>query len=425
MIMTRLLMPEMFGIMSLVTVFIFGLSMMSDLGLRQVLIQNKRSDKDFINTVWSAQILRGALIWLCAILLAVGLYFANHLHLLPANSVYAEPILPWVLAVLGISTVIIGFESINLLGLTRNLNMRTNVVVDLISQVFGMAMMMLWAHFDRSIWALVTGYLSSNICKLVLSFVMTRHIGHKHEFILEKAAVHDIIHFGKWIFLTSILGFLASSGDRLVLGGLLDTKQMGLYSIAFFIVAAIRELISRVTNVIGFSALSEVYRTRPQDLKSVYYKFRFPVDLLTLFLVGFLFTCGDLIIKVLYDKRYAEAGLILQILSVGIFELRYRLASDCYLAMGKPKLLAPVIFVQILVTLFVVPFVYHHYGFQYALWAIAMAAFPGIPLNYYYHIKYHLIDWKKELIVLPMLLVGYGAGLIVHKLYELIIVRFT
>jgi len=69
--MTRLLAPDMFGLMALAGIFILGLNLLSDIGLKQILIQNKRSDDQFVNTVWTMQVIRGWLIWLFSIIVSI------------------------------------------------------------------------------------------------------------------------------------------------------------------------------------------------------------------------------------------------------------------------------------------------------------------------------------------------------------------
>ena len=92
--MTRLLVPEMFGLMSIVSVLIMGLSLFSDLGLRPSIIQSKRGrDERFLNTIWSFQIIRGFSIWGVSVLVAIGVYIGQILLWMPANTVYAEPLL--------------------------------------------------------------------------------------------------------------------------------------------------------------------------------------------------------------------------------------------------------------------------------------------------------------------------------------------
>ena len=60
-ILTRLLFPEAFGLMALVSVFMMGLQQFSDVGVSPAILQSKRGDeRDFLDTAWTIQVLRGA-----------------------------------------------------------------------------------------------------------------------------------------------------------------------------------------------------------------------------------------------------------------------------------------------------------------------------------------------------------------------------
>jgi O-antigen/teichoic acid export membrane protein len=70
-ILARLLVPESFGLMALVNVFIMGLHCSQMLAWVPSIIQNKRGDDPtFINTAWTIQVLRGVALWLGSILIA-------------------------------------------------------------------------------------------------------------------------------------------------------------------------------------------------------------------------------------------------------------------------------------------------------------------------------------------------------------------
>src|SRR5260370_33210440 len=67
-ILTRLLAPEMFGVMTIAPIIIIGLAMFSDLGLKQNIVQSVRGhDTHFLNTSWTIQMLRGVLLSVCAL----------------------------------------------------------------------------------------------------------------------------------------------------------------------------------------------------------------------------------------------------------------------------------------------------------------------------------------------------------------------
>jgi O-antigen/teichoic acid export membrane protein len=74
-ILARLLFPEAFGVMALVTVFLVGLAMFSDVGIGPAISQSERGDDPaFLNTAWTINVVRGGLLWLmsCAVLRSTG-----------------------------------------------------------------------------------------------------------------------------------------------------------------------------------------------------------------------------------------------------------------------------------------------------------------------------------------------------------------
>src|SRR4051812_45253512 len=63
-VLTRLVAPQVFGVMAMVTLCVQALHMFSDLGIRQCVVHHARGDDpDFLNTAWTLQILRGLLLW--------------------------------------------------------------------------------------------------------------------------------------------------------------------------------------------------------------------------------------------------------------------------------------------------------------------------------------------------------------------------
>src|SRR5580658_8950593 len=69
-VLTRLLMPETFGLMMFVMTIIVGIGLMSDIGLGPSVIRSPRGDDPvLLNTVWTLQVLRGAGIFLIILIL--------------------------------------------------------------------------------------------------------------------------------------------------------------------------------------------------------------------------------------------------------------------------------------------------------------------------------------------------------------------
>lgn len=418
-IMTRLLVPEMFGVMALASVMLVGLQLLSDLGLRQSIVQSKRGqDTEYLNTAWTVQIIRGCLIWLAAMAGGYMLQLLGSARLLAAGSVYADPVLPYVIGVLSFNALVSGFESTKLATANRNLMLGRITLLEMTSQLLGLALMVSWAFMDRSIWALVAGSLATCLSRTALSHFALP--GQTNKLHWDPTALREIVSFGKWIFVTSILGFLAVNGDRLMLGWLVDAKILGIYVIAFFMVGALRDVFAKLIGNVTFPALSEVVRQRPEKLKETYYRMRRPIDIVSLLSAGALFSAGHLIVELLYDDRYLAAGWMLQILSIALFEVRFSVAGQCFMALGKPKLLVPIIAIQVLALYLGLPLAFNLYGIEGAIWMAGGSVLFTLPMTLYLKIKLNLFDIKRELLALPWLaaglLVGHGTVLAVASI---------
>ncbi len=408
-VMTRLLVPEMFGIMALANVLLVGLLMFSDLGLKQNVVQSKRgTDPVYLNTIWTFQILRGFIIWAAALIGSVLIAYWSGAGVWSDDTVYANPQLPYVVAVLSFNAVISGFESTRIAQANRLLSVGGIIRIELASQLVALVLMTILGLLYASIWALVVGALVSNALRVVLSHTLLP--GEANRMMFNREAAREIFAFGKWIFFTSITGFLAASGDRVMLGSLVNPTTLGLYSIAFLIVGACHDVFSKLIGNVAFPALGEVGRERSQDLKRTYYGFRKSVDMAALFTTGFLFTAGHLIIVMLYDQRYQDAGHMLEILCLSVFEVRFWLAYQCFLVLGRPNLLLPAILLKAAAIYIAMPLAYQKFGLEGALWAIACSTLVTIPVTLWLTWRHKLLDVWREVVVLPWLVAGYLAG---------------
>ena len=415
-IMTRLLVPEIFGLMAIVYVLMTALALFSDIGLSQIIIQSRRGeDPDFLNTAWVVQITRGALLWLTALLLSAALPYLARIQSLPVGGVYTDPLLPTVIAIYMSVALIGGFESTKISVARRKLTLVRNVQIEIITQLAALMVMIPWAVLDRSIWALVGGNIVGSLVKTVLSHVMLP--GPRNRWTWDKSAFKEIIGFGKWIFPTSILGFLSFNGDRLLLGGLVNAKLLGIYSIAYLIITSLQGIPTQLMGYVAFPALSEVARDNPAQLQATYYKFRLPIDAVMLSLAGGIFTFGSALIHLLYDSRYVDAGPIVEVLALGMIAARYQLVNHCYNALGKPSINTLVYVIQIVSFYLLVPTAYHLYQFNGAIWAIALSPFLSLPVIFYYKIENQLFNLKKELLYLPF----FGVGAIAGKLLSILV----
>ncbi|AGS39788.1 oligosaccharide flippase family protein [Cycloclasticus zancles] len=408
-VLTRLLVPEMFGVMTIVTIIMGGLSMFSDVGLLQNIVHSKRGEeREYLNTAWAIQIIRGFLIFVIALSLSYGLFFLGKAGYLSADTAYANVDLPFILAIVSVTAVISAFNSIHMLLLNRKLVMGKLIVIELISQLIGLVFMLVWAWYKQEIWALVFGGIVSAIVKMALSHALK--LGFRCQLCWEKEAAHEIFHFGKWIFLSSILGFLLAQGDRILLGLWITPDALGVYSIAFFLAMALKEILKKVVASVFYPMLSEVARNNPSKLKGIYYKIRLKIDFISMSAAGLMYSMGHVIIDVLYDDRYQEAGWMIEVLSLSIIFIGYSMAGVCLMAKGYVKSTTWLILIATVFLYISVPIAYNYYGIYGAILMISLNYVIDIPSTFYMLKKHQLLDLKNEFRMLPILLLSYALG---------------
>lgn len=408
-ILTRLLAPEMFGVMSVAYMVFTGIAMLSDIGLGAIATQSRRGNEPrFLNVLWVVQVGRGVLMTLAALALG-GLLSLDVVHaLLPAASVYADPRVPLLIAAMSLIGIMDGFQSTRIYWARRNLSIRTLTKMELVCQVATTAFILTWAAITPTIWALAFGWIFGEALRTVLSHLVLP--GPANRFEWDRAAFSEVIHFGKWVLISSPLSFLLTSGDRLLLGAFLGAGDMGLYSIAMLLVTALQTAILKVLGVAVQPALSEVVRDKPDELKKTIYRIRGPLGMACLIPAGALFMLGDTVISLLYDKRYAGAGWMLSAVALTLAVTQLNVFDQCLIALGRMKRLTALNAVRLVALYVLVPLGYALFGTKGALAAVPAAALvnAAILLGLQHHMG--LLDIRRELAALPLFGIGVLAG---------------
>jgi O-antigen/teichoic acid export membrane protein len=407
-LLTRLLVPEMFGVMAIAWLIMTGLGLLSDLGLSQNITQSRRgNDPEFLDTVWVVQIFRSILLWLIALSIAVLILIADRFNFTGKDTVYADPHLPYVIAAVSFTAVIVGFRSTKFYEANRHLTLGQITLMGLVAQIVGLMCMLAWVSVDRSIWALVAGSICSGLTELIVSHVFLS--GHSNRWHWDKSAFAEVLHFGKWLFLSSILGFFASSGDRLLLGGMVNATTLGVYVIAFLLFSSVEQVLARIIQSVAFPALSEIAR-KGTSMKAGYYRIHAVIAAVAYFSGGFLIISGQALVDILYDKRYVQAGWMLEILAVALLAVPSRIGVQCYLALGESSMTSIVAAIRLLLLLLLLPIGFYTFGLPGAVWGITLSYLSYLPSVAGIARRYALFDLKREVLLLPVILVGIAVG---------------
>jgi O-antigen/teichoic acid export membrane protein len=349
-LLTRLLFPKAFGLMALVQSFMIGLEMLSDVGITPSIVHNKRGDEpDFLNTAWTLQVVRGIGLWVIACAIAY-----------PASWFYKEPALAQMVPALGLQAIIGGLASTKLAVADRKLSLGRLTAIDITSYATGLVCTILLAWWMRSVWSLVLGTFVQSTMKMVASHVLLD--GERNRFRWDKEVLKEIGNYGRWILLSTALGYAAIQGDRLVLGRLLSVQFLGVYTVALTLSQLPTEVIRQAAGKVLFPSYSELMRTAPHKLYPMLRKTR--LLLLAAAWTGcfMMIGLGSWLITLLYDERYADAAWMLPVMAIGTLGHAIILSYDgILLATGNTHWLAFLLTIQTSIK-FISIFVGYHLG---------------------------------------------------------------
>lgn len=409
-ILTRLLFPELFGLMSLASVFLIGLELFSDLGVGISVVQSKRGDEpNFLNTAWTIQVIRGFCLWICTFIIA-----------LPASQFYEEPRLLWLIPVLGTNTLMGGFRSTSIFTINRHLQVRIQTIFELLNQLVVLVVMISWALISPTIWSMIAGNLCAGFFSLVYSHILDRDLygkDFKHRFMIESDAFNEIFKFGKWIFLSTMIFFLSKQTDRLILGRIFPIELLGIYTIAFTLANIPTEVHNAISLKVLYPAFSRMAQLPRTEFRTKLVNYRWYIAVPMAIFLGLLAGFGDLIITVLYDERYQQATWMFSVLVLGAWPpVLVQSVDKSLLAYGKPVYQTIASLLTFLWIALGIPMGFNLAGEFGALLAIASGGIPA-----WFAISFGL--WREKFLALGQDIIA--TGVLILTLTITLLVRLT
>jgi O-antigen/teichoic acid export membrane protein len=304
-ILTRLLSPELFGILIIVYTLQNGIELLSDVGFAQNIILNKNAeDPKFYNTVWSLRLLRGLLLLPCCIAAAT-----------PVAHLYHAPIVAWILPFVGLYFLIAGLASLSIVFLQRRLETAKLNIFQFTVEAITTVSQIVYAYFSPTVWALVFGGLFAAAANTIGSYLLAPDL--RHKLYVSKKYAKQIFSLGKWLFVSSSIFFLSYSFDNLYFGKVVPIELLGVYGLARTIAETVSALVGRVNNMVivpFFASHSELPRA---DLRRQMKSIRATFLLVAAFGLSILVVFADLLVRVMYDHRYQDAGWMLSVMLIG------------------------------------------------------------------------------------------------------------
>jgi O-antigen/teichoic acid export membrane protein len=398
-VLSRLFLPEFYGVVNLVTTVIVGMNLFSHIGLEDNVIQNPRGDEPaFLNTAWTLQVLRGALLWLGSFLLAW-----------PMANFYHEPRMAILLPILGFGCLLASLTSPGMLSLSRHMGVAKISLLELVTQFITFVVTLIYAEISPTLWALVVGRTVSELCRTLISYKLAPGMP---RFTWERDAVRSLVKFGRWILIGTALYYLASQADKLILGKLVDFRTLGVYGIAFSLSDIPRQIILQFCNRVGYPFIAKFSALPREEYRKMVMKYRMPVLAAGALLLVLVICLGDQFILRAYKLPYHAASWMIAILAVGLWHtLMYSTIYPAIMSLQKSHYGALGNFLYCTSLFIALPLGFHWIGMVGAVIAVAISDLPLYFVSVVSASREGISAWRQDILMTAFFLGLLGAAL--------------
>ncbi len=303
-VLSRLLGPEILGVVVIAQAIRTGCDLLTDLGPEQNVVHSPHGeDERFLNSLWTLQVVRGLLVSLAC------------LALTPVLARFYR--IDWaILAVVSAAPFLNSLMSTSIFSAAKRLDVKARNLFELSAEAVGLVITVVLALSLRNVWAPVLGILLSIAARSAMTYLMPHP---RHRLLLDKVHAPAIFHFSKWIMLSSLSFYAAIYVDRLFLGRVVPLATLGVYGLA----RAISDLPNTVAGRLAFQIVFPFVAKRQNELepgspaRRELAQTRRNFLLLVLVGIATVMAWSDWAVHILYGNRYAEAGWMLCLLLIG------------------------------------------------------------------------------------------------------------
>jgi len=324
-VLARFLSANEFGLIAILMVIINFSLLFIDFGISKAIIYKRKVSQKQLDTLYWLNILLSIFIFIIIIIMSP--YIANF---------YNENSLEKLINLIGVSFIVQAFGQQYRTLFQKELNFKILAKIDSIAAIFSFMIVIFLITHDYKIYAFVYSIIIIALIRSILLVYYGISI-HKIKMQFDFMSIKDFLAFGFYSVGNSLVSTIATQIDVILIGKLLGTESLGLYSIMKELVLRPAQLINPIVTKVAFPVLSkfndDISKIRVVYLKLINYisSLNFPVYIAS-------FILAPEIITIFLGDRWLNGVEIFQILSVwALVRSRGNPIGSLVMAMGKPE----------------------------------------------------------------------------------------
>lgn len=322
-VLTRLLLPDDFGLAVTAGLLLAFVEMCADFGIRQALVQHPEGGTTrFVDVAWTLAFWRS--LGVSAVVLGLAWPFA---------SLYQDERLAPLVAMSAALPLLQAACSPGRLAWMRELRQDRLNQLDLVADVARLPLNVLGALATGDATGLVLAGIATELVRIAASYAMAPV---RPRLVTDRQATGELLRYGRFVFAASILGFFAVRLDQFFVARFLGMDTAGVYSIALNMTTPIEGIVTSMLAGLLFPYLAR-FQGEPERIRL---RMRQTMTALVVYgapAAGLAALAMPYVLVLLYDERYQGAAAPCQWLIAAAYFTCIGTALNCPLmATGRP-----------------------------------------------------------------------------------------
>lgn len=304
-ILARLLEPEKFGLIGMLTIFISVSQVFIDSGFGQAIIRKQDCKQIDLNTVFFFNLVMSIFLYFCLFFNAryVGLFFN-------------QPALCQLLKVLGVVLIINAFGLIQRTLVNKEVDFKLQSKISIISSIISGVLAIWMAAKGYGVWSLVYKSISMQLITTLLFWIFNSW---RPSFDFSIKSLRKLFQFSSKLLASSLLDIIYRNVYYLIIGKYFSFTELGYYTRANEFQNIPSANLTQIINRVSYPIISTI-QDDPEKIKAVYKKMIKGTMFLSFMLMFGLAACSKQVILLTIGEKWLPAAEFLQILCLsGVF----------------------------------------------------------------------------------------------------------
>lgn len=324
-VLSRLLQPSEYGLLAMATVAVNFAYLLRDMGTGAAVVQKQDLTERTTNTVFWLNMGMGVL--LAVVLMALSPFIAAYFRI--------DRLAP-VLCLLTVVFPITSSSAVHQALLERASGFRTLARIEIVSSVVGLIVAVVLALLDFGVYSLVWQTLAAAICASAQLWLVSPWRPKK---IWDKAEFRSLLGFSGNLTGFSFINFFARNADSMVIGRVLGSVQLGIYSQAYKVMMFPLQSMSYVAGRALFPVMSRQQDDRPK-MAVLYFRSLRLIATLTAPLMAGLWLLREPFVLIALGPKWADVPIVLAWLApVGLLQSLISTTGTVFMSTGRTDML--------------------------------------------------------------------------------------